>query len=53
MTDTGQELIKSAKESLAFAKGEPSDCVVYYPNDTVDTDADCPIIPVHDIGDLE
>lgn len=26
--------------------------IVYYPNDAVNTDAECPIIPVHDMGDL-
>ena len=49
-TKTGQELIESAKEALAFARGEPNECVVHYPNDAVDTDAECPVIPVHDMG---
>jgi hypothetical protein len=30
MTKTGQELIESAKEALAFARGEANECVVYY-----------------------
>lgn len=52
MTDktAGQQLIDSAKEALAFARGEPNECVVHYPNDTIDTDAECPVIPVHDMG---
>lgn len=52
MTIAGHRLIASAKEALAFARGEPNDCVAYYPNDTINTDAECPIIPVHDMGDL-
>ena len=52
MTDktAGQRLIDSAKEALAFAQNEPNECVVHYPNDTIDTDAECPVIPVHDMG---
>ena len=75
MTTTGQELIESAKEALAFARGE---ALCYQLNDdstmslivgakrlekvsglpfpkkqeVIDTDAECPIIPVHDMGDL-
>lgn len=30
MTKTGQKLIESAKEALAFAQGKPNDCVVYH-----------------------
>jgi hypothetical protein len=48
MTTTGQELIESAKEALAFAKGEANECVVYCPNEAIDTDAECPVILVHD-----
>ena len=50
MTETGQELIESAKEALAFARGEANECVVHYQNDTIDTDSKCPVIPVHDMG---
>ena len=50
MTKTVQELIASAKEALSFARGEPNDCVVHYQNETVDTDAECPVIPVRDMG---
>jgi len=52
MTTTGQELIESAKEALAFARGEPNDCVVYYPNEVINTDAECPVILVHDTESL-
>lgn len=52
MTIAGQELVESAKEALKFAKGEQNECVVYYPSDTVNTDAECPVIPVHDMGNL-
>ena len=52
MTKIGQELIESAKEALKFAKGEPNNCVVYYPNEPIDTDAECPVIPVHGMGDV-
>ena len=47
---TGQELIESAAEALAFARGEPNECVVYHAVEPVDTDAECPVIPVHDMG---
>jgi len=52
MTTTGQELIESAKEALAFARGEANNCVVYCPNEVVNTDAECPVILVHDIDGL-
>jgi hypothetical protein len=47
-----KELIESAKEALAFAKGEANNCVVYCPNEVIDTDVECPVIPVHDIEGL-
>lgn len=50
MTKAGQELIASAKEALAFARGEINECVVHYPSEAINTDAECPIIPVHDMG---
>lgn len=53
MTKIGQELINSANEALAFAKGEPNHCFVYHNVEPINTDAECPIIPVHDMGDLE
>lgn len=30
MTKSGKKLIESAKEALAFARGEPNECVVYH-----------------------
>lgn len=47
-----QELIESAKEALAFARGKVNDCVVYCPNEVVNTDTECPVIPVHDTESL-
>jgi hypothetical protein len=89
MTTAGQELIKSAKEALAFARdyrsimeqlghdlgkktlqiydkkrhqeallfsrslGECFIIPVTYNNPSINTDENCPVIPVHDMGDLE
>ena len=48
MKKIGQELINSANEALTFARGD-----MYRAVEQINTDAECPIIPVHDMGDLE
>lgn len=48
MTKIGQELINSANQALAFARGD-----MYRTIEPINTDAECPIIPVHDMGGLQ
>lgn len=51
MTDktTGQRLIDSAKEALAFARGEPNECVVHKP---INTEAKCPVETIYGGNDV-
>lgn len=45
---TGQRLIDSTKEALAFARGEPNECVVHEP---INTSEKCPVETIYGGGE--